>query len=210
MDPDPTMKKLLLSALLAASFGAAHAGPNLVVDGSFEDQSQAAGTWSVYNAINGWTTVSGAGIEVRNNVVGAAYEGVNFVELDSYSNSAMAQTLTTVAGATYDLSFAYSARPGVSAGSNVIQVLWDGIALAAVTANGSNLSDNDWNVFKYTVTGSGSDTLTFRAIGVNDSLGGSLDAVSVTAAVPEPSTYAMMFLGLGLIGASLSGRRKLR
>lgn len=204
------MKKLLLAALLAASFGAAHAGPNLVVDGSFEDQAQAAGSWSVYNSINGWTTVSGSGIELRNDVAGTAFDGVNFVELDSHSNSAMAQTLTTVAGATYNLSFAYSARPGVSAGSNLIQVLWDGIALAAVTANGNKLSDNDWHVFNYTVTGSGSDTLTFRALGVNDSLGGSLDAVTVTTAVPEPSTYAMMFLGLGLIGASLSRRRKMR
>ena len=203
------MKKLLLAVALAASFGAAHAG-NLVVDGSFEDQVQAAGSWSVYSAINGWTTVSGSGIELRNDVAGTAYDGVNFVELDSYSNSAMAQTLTTVAGSTYDLSFAYSARPGVITGSNPIQVLWNGIGITTVTANGSNLSDNDWHVFNYTVTGTGSDTLTFRAIGVNDSLGGSLDAVTVTAAVPEPSTYAMMFLGLGLIGASLSRRRKMR
>lgn len=204
------MKKLLLAALLAACFGAAHAGPNLVVDGSFEDQAQAAGSWSVYNAINGWTTVGGSGIELRNDVAGTAFDGVNFVELDSYSNSAMAQTLTTVAGSTYDLSFAYSARAGVSAGSNPIQVLWNGNGIATVTANGSSLSGNDWQVFNYTVTGSGSDTLTFRAIGVNDSLGGSLDAVTVTTAVPEPSTYAMMFLGLGLIGASLGRRRKMR
>jgi len=203
------MKKLLIAATLAASFGAASAS-NLVVDGSFEDQAQAAGSWSVYNAINGWTTVSGSGIEVRNNVVGTAYDGVNFVELDSNSNSAMAQTLTTVAGVVYNLSFAYSARPGVSTGSNPIEVLWNGTVISTVTANGSNLSANDWHIFNYTTTGTGSDTLTFRAIGVNDSLGGSLDAVAVTAAVPEPSTYAMMFLGLGLMGATLSRRRNAR
>jgi len=203
------MKKLFLATVLATSFGAAHAG-NLVVDGSFEDQAQAAGSWNVYSAINGWTTVSGSGIELRNDVAGTAFDGVNFVELDSYNNSAMAQTLTTVAGSTYDLSFAYSARAGVSAGSSPIEVLWNGVSIAAVTANGSNLSGNDWHVYNYTVTGTGSDTLTFRAIGVNDSLGGSLDAITVTAAVPEPSTYAMMFLGLGLMGASLSRRRKVR
>jgi hypothetical protein len=204
------MKKLLLAALLAASFGAAHAGPNLVVDGSFEDQAQGAGSWSVYNTINGWTTVGGSGIELRNNVAGAAFDGVNFVELDSYNNSAMAQTLTTVAGASYDLSFAYSARTGVAAASNLVEVLWNGISVASITADGSGLSGNDWHVFSYAVTGTGSDTLVFRAGGTNDSLGGSLDAVGITAAVPEPSTYAMMFLGLGLIGASLSRRRKMR
>lgn len=204
------MKKLLLAVAVAASFGGAHAATNLVVDGSFEDQAQAAGSWAVYSAINGWSTVSGSGIELRNDVVGTAFDGVNFVELDSNNNSAMAQTLTTVAGSSYDLSFAYSARAGVSAGSNPIEVLWNGISLAAVTANGSGLSGNDWHVFNYTVTGTGSDTLTFRAIGVNDTLGGSIDAVTVTAAVPEPSTYAMMFLGLGLMGATLSRRRKAR
>jgi len=201
------MKKLLLATALAASFSAAHAGPNLVVDGSFEDQAQGAGTWSVYNAINGWSTVSGSGIEVRNNVAGTAFDGVNFVELDSNNNSAMAQTIATTVGGQYLLSFAYSARPGVNAASNPIEVLWNGASIATVTANGSNLSNNDWHVFSYAVTGTGSDKLTFRASGVNDSYGGSLDAVAVVA-VPEPSTYAMMFLGLGLMGATLSRRRR--
>ena len=201
------MNKLLLAVALAASVGAAHAGTNLVVDGSFEDQAQGAGTWSVYNSINGWSTVSGSGIEVRNNVAGTAFDGVNFVELDSNNNSAMAQTVATTVGGHYLLSFAYSARPGVNAASNPIEVLWNGASIATVTANGSNLSNNDWHVFSYAVTGTGSDKLTFRASGVNDSYGGSLDAVAVVA-VPEPSTYAMMFLGLGLMGATLSRRRR--
>jgi hypothetical protein len=203
------MKKLILAAALAASFGVAHAAPNLVVDGSFEDQVQGAGTWSVYNAINGWSTVGGSGIEVRNNVAGKAFDGVNFVELDSYSNSAMAQTVATAVGGQYTLSFAYSARPGVSAASNPIEVLWNGASVATVTANGSNLSNNDWHVFSYSVVGTGADKLVFRAVGSNDSYGGSLDAVTVTA-VPEPSTYAMMFIGLGLMGATLSRRRQPR
>ncbi len=55
-----------------------------------------------------------------------------------------------------------------------------------------------------------SDTLVFRVTGAGDSYAGSLGAAAVTTAVPEPSTYAMMFLGLGLIGASLRGRRGAR
>jgi len=202
------MKKLLLAAALVASFGTAQADPNLVVNGSFEDGVQGAGSWAVYNSINGWSTISGSGIEVRNNVAGAAYDGVNYVELDSNDNSAMRQTLGTDIGASYNLSFAYSARTGVGAASNPIEVLWNNTSLGVITADGTGLSGNDWHIFNFAVTGTGKDNLVFRAIGTNDSLGGSLDAVSVTAAVPEPSTYAMMFLGLGLIGFNLSRRRR--
>jgi hypothetical protein len=203
------MNKLLLAAALAASVGVAHAGTNLVVDGSFEDQALSAGNWGVFGAINGWTTTSGSGIEVRNQVAGNAFDGHNYVELDSNNNSTMAQTLTTIAGAQYTLSFDYSARAGVSAASNPIEVLWNGVSVATVTADGSSLSGNDWHLFSYGVTGTGSDTLSFRAVGTNDSVGGSLDAVSVSA-VPEASTYAMMFAGLIAIGFSLRGRRDKR
>jgi hypothetical protein len=206
----PTMNKLLLAVALAASFGVAHAGPtNLVVDGSFEDQAQAAGSWNVYNKINGWTTVSGSGIELRDQVAGNAFDGKNYVELDSYNNSAMAQTLTTTAGSLYTLSFAYSARAGVDAASNPIEVLWNGLSVATVTGSGLGQSGNVWSTFNYAVTGTGSDVLTFRAMGTNDSVGGSLDAVSVSA-VPEASTYAMMFFGLVAIGFSVGRRRTQR
>ena len=205
-----TMKKTLIAATLLASLGAAQADASIVVNGSFEAQAQAAGTSSVYQTLPGWTTTGGSGIELRNQLVGNASDGSNFVELDSYSNSAMAQTLTTLAGALYTLSFDYSARAGVGNGSNHIQVLWNGASVATVTADGSAQSGNDWLSYSYSVLGTGSDVLSFRAIGVSDSLGGSLDAVAVTAAVPEPSTYAMLFAGLALIGFSLRRRRSER
>lgn len=50
------------------------------------------------------------------------------------------------------------------------------------------------------VVGTGNDVLRFSATGPNDSLGGSLDNVSLTAAVPEPGTYALMAAGLLALG----------
>ena len=201
------MKNLVIAAALLATLGSAHAGPSIVVDGSFEQQAQADGSWAVYQTLPGWSTVSGSGIELRNHVAGNAATGMNYVELDSYDNSGMAQTLTTLAGSFYTLSFDYSARAGVAAASNGIEVLWNGASVASVTADGNGLSGNDWHLFSYTVAGTGSDVLSFRAVGISDSLGGSLDSVSVTAAIPEPSTYAMMFAGLVAIGFSLRRRR---
>jgi hypothetical protein len=205
------MNKTLIAAVLATLLAAptmASAAGNLIVNGSFEDvsatageQTQGSGSWSVYAAIPGWTAVSGAGIEVRNNVAGTAFDRASFIELDSHNNSAMTQTVTTTAGQWYDLSFVYSPRPGVTgpADTNNITVAWNGGALdtlGGIKASG----DHQWVNHSYRVLGTGSDIVKFSAVGTNDSLGGSLDAVSLTAAVPEPGTYALMAAGLLAVG----------
>lgn len=204
------MKKIaLLAALLGSlsAFGAAQAA-NLVTNGSFEDSVQASGTWAVYNTLPGWATVDGSGIELRNDVAGQASDGLNYVELDAYGNSTMSQGIVTTAGAAYTLSFDYSARIGVGADSNPIEVFWNGQSIAVTTADGTGNGAHVWQNFSFDVVGTGFDTLSFRAIGINDSLGGSLDTVALTAAVPEPSTCALMALGLGLIGTTLRQRRR--
>lgn len=200
------MKNILATVALIGSMGLAHA-QNLVVDGSFESVKQAPGTWNVYTALPGWTTTSGPGIEVRDQLAGKAFDGNNFVELDSTSNSAMAQTLSTVAGQSYVLSFAYSARGGVPASSTPISVSWDGTLVGTADLDGTHQSGNVWNIYSYTVTARGNDVLSFAAGGASDGYGGSLDAVSVVAAVPEPSTVLLMLGGMVVIGLSLRGRR---
>ena len=100
---------IVAAAALLTTFSA-FASTNMVADGSFEDQVQAPGTWALYSSITGWSASIGQ-IEIRNGVAGAAQDGVNFVELDANFNSAMQQTLATVAGQTYNLTFWYSSRP---------------------------------------------------------------------------------------------------
>lgn len=196
-------RSLLAVALSLATIGAQ--ATELVVNGSFEANAQAAGTWQIYNALTGWTS-GPHGIELRNNVAGTAQDGVNFVELDTTKNSAMYQTITGTGLVT--LSFWYSARPytlwtnglGYSLGSTSGSVL-----MGAINLTGSN----HWKHFSSVVDlgTSGSSVLSFYALGRSDSYGGSIDNISVTSVVPEPESYAMLLAGMGLIGAVARRRR---
>ncbi len=190
------MKKLALALLIAAPFAASAA--DLVQNGSFEANVQSAGTWNIYSNLASW---SGApNIELRNDVAGTAFDGVNFVELDTYRNSAMTQMLTGTAGQ-YVLSFWYSARPDVAAGSNGLSVALDGGAPLNVLETTAGGSVNNWQHYSALVNFDGNAALTFSAIGRSDSVGGSLDKVSFTTSpVPEPETYALMLAGLGALG----------
>lgn len=197
------MRKIVIASLLATPLLASAA--NLLKNGSFEDNTMPGGSWSIYNQLIGWTGTPN--IELRDNVAGAAYDGVNYVELDTTANSGMFQDVATTAGAHYTLSFAYSPRP-YTGNTNDINVLWNGSLIAPLAGSNSSGS-NHWTVFNFDVVGGPGATsrLTFNAVGVSDSYGGSLDAVSLTSAVPEPQTYALMLVGIGAM-AFAARRRK--
>jgi hypothetical protein len=196
------MKRVVLSLLLAAAPFVVSAAPiDLINNGSFEDvssadgvQSLTPGTWQIFTSIPGWSSGS-SGIEVRNNVAGTAYDGSQFIELDTTNNSIALQSIATVAGSIYDLTFYFSPRPGVTAATtNNIEVYWNGTLLQLLTGTGT--STHNWQAFNFSVTGTGTDTLRFVAAGTSDSFGGSLDMVSLTQAVPEPGTLALLMGGL--------------
>ena len=196
--------KYVFGALLATPM-LASAAVDLVTNGSFEADPQSNGSWNIYNSLTGWN--GSPNIELRNNVAGTAYDGSNFVELDTYSNSSMSQLLTGASGL-YELSFWYSARPGTGT-TNDLSFSFDGIASGTVLNGiGNSGSDHSWQHFSQIVNFDGNGLLTFSAVGISDSYGGSLDMVSFTSAVPEPETYAMLLAGLGLLGFMVRRRKE--
>jgi hypothetical protein len=221
------MKQLTALAFAAAALLASagiHAAPvSLLVNGSFETLPAALGDgqWTVLPSLTGWTADPGSGVEVRRNFVGIAQDGTVFVELDTNAgtfggssfdgstNSWISQSVATVAGMHYTLSWYYAPRPGEAADTNSIDVLWNGAKLA--TSNGSGMGQNAgvWQQYSFDVVGTGQlDTLTFAAGGKADAVGGGLDNVSLVAvstqaaaaALPEPATAGLVLAALGCLG----------
>ncbi len=162
-------------------------GENLVLNASFEDVNVVnhGGNWEVFNnGIAGWNVSNGPGIEIQTGGTAGigASDGNNKVELDSHggtdTNSGMYQDIPTQTDHVFTLEFDYAPRPGVSAGSNVIEVYWDGELFDTLSLNGGS----GWETYSYEVTGNAEDGTTrleFRAGGTDDSLGGLIDNVSV-------------------------------
>ncbi len=210
---------LARSVMFVAVAGAAlpAAAVELVTNGGFE-----TGTFS------GWTQFGGLG---QTNVnVNDAVTGVYGARFSPNSVGGIEQTLATVAGTNYTISFdlRHFALPNTTLfpPANSFLAEFDGVVLTSLTnvANspgGLNplLPGQPWVSYSY--TGVASSAATVLKFSFRDNRSGprnrwSIDNISVTSlgrnigGVPEPATWALLMLGFGLVGyAARRGRRAL-
>jgi hypothetical protein len=141
--------------------------------------------------------------------------GGNFVGLDGDSNVAggISQTINgLVVGESYNLTFNWGASQSAARQGATTEQLH--ITFGSQTADTAILNNcsqcfTGWQNEHFTFTAtSTSQTLSFLSIGTPLGLPpiALLDGVSLTA-VPEPTTWAMMLLGFGGIGAMIRRRR---
>lgn len=176
---------------------------NIVTNGSFETPDVPGG-WNIYAgdgvAVPGWTSEweSGSGdgfepsIEIHGGVNGwDAQDGSQYVELDGDTegpagqtsgepaSTKISQTLLTVPGASYNVSFWTSARPGVE--DNEVEFSWDGGVEDNISQDGSSLSDTSWEMWSGVLTADSIETvISFADKSDADSLGSFVDNVVVT------------------------------
>jgi len=196
----------LIAVCMAAATGwSAHAKADLVTNGGFEDSTP----------FNGWT-LSGSAIVLDTTFPNSGLNDAAFLETSDDPVSTLSQTLSTVAGQSYALSFALLDSTGFFL--DTFTVTLGGFS---ETFSGSDVGPGAYNGETIVVPGAdiaGNDVLSFQGIAdisvnfANPSVW-NLDDVSVEAPpVPEPSTVAPFAaaLALGLLFFRAPRRAKLR
>jgi hypothetical protein len=196
-------RHFVLAALLA---GASTAQAVTVFADNFD-----ADTLSLnYTAfVNGWTVTNGT-VDLIGTGFFDLYPGHgHYVDLDGSTSQAgvLAKTLTLTGGVTYTASFLLG---GSQRGdTNTVDVMFGGTTSTFVLASSDPLATR---TLTFTPTTTGTYALSFHNEG-GDNVGAILDDVSVdsavAAAIPEPSTYALMLAGLVAVGR-IARRRSTR
>ena len=163
-------------------------GDNLLVNGSLEASSVPTGSYATFQAVSGWTALTGGRIELWNAHNGVtASNGTDFAELDHASaRDGFYQDVRTSAGQAYDLEFDLRTRPSVATATQGVEVVWNGRVIETIRPGVA------WDSAEISVTGTGGlDRLTIREVASQsgDGLGALLDNFQLTgAAITPPAT----------------------
>ena len=197
------MKKYSVALILAACLGAsaAHAGPgsisacnaavgNIVTNCGFETGDLTG--WSS----NGGNNVGTGASNANSGNYGISYGGVG-------RTFPLSQTLSTVSGTTYDISFWLDSNGSFT---NEVSLSWGG----ATIFDQADIPYSGWSQYSFTEVATSSSTILQFGLRQDPGWSGLDDVVVIATAaaagqVPEPASMAL--LGLGLAGLMRSRRK---
>jgi hypothetical protein len=209
-----TVSRAFAGLLIATTFSAAHAGvfQNGDFEGGVYTSTSSPGGFVNVTTPAGWTPNDAfnqlSGFNHEDTGTGA-HGGNGYLQIGNFDDQPLAvlsQTFTDTPGTLYTVNF-FAEYGGAGQG--------DTNAFLEVQARGGSVTLGDqatdtWTGFSFLFVGSGSDTLSISA--TTNPSEWFVDDITitggVTAAVPEPSTWAMMILGFFGIGAMTYRRRK--
>ena len=208
------MRKLLLLAAVAAMVPASAQAVS-IVNGSFEmaTVNPGGGFVTLGNgdaSITGWI-VGGLGIDYIGGYWQPA-DGKRSIDLSGNNKGSISQLLSGLTvGKEYTVNFSLAGNPDGGSASK-LAVVSDGGSQADgyfFVQAGNTKPNMGWTreQFKFIATGTTAN-LTFSATKF-DAFGPALDNVSL-GGVPEPSTWALMIVGFGVVGGAMRRRNATR
>jgi choice-of-anchor C domain-containing protein len=205
-------KALVVSAALAVGLltsAPAIAATNFVSDGDFSSPSGGSSfvTFAGGSSLGAWT-VTGDSVDLIGSYWQSPTAGGGSLDLDGNAPGGVTQTLSLGAG-TYDLSFFLSGNPDGSPATKVVDVMIGGVThvFDYTLGAGNSHSTMDYVTESFDFTATGPTVLSFSSGDASTPFGAVIGGVSVTA-VPEPTIWATLMLGIGMIGAGLRSTRR--
>lgn len=193
-----------LGAVVVAVF-AASANANLIVNGGFEDNNVAAGSWNYYSAaaVNGW---SGSNVEIWDSYGGVvAAEGTQHAELNAHPYTgtlfSIYQDFATVIGQTYDVSFFYRAR---SSNAEAFR-----FTLASLNVLLTDHVVGQWSQYSDSFVASNTSSRIRFTTTDKSTVGNFLDGIVVLARATVPESGSLVLFVVGLLGLAMVRRRTL-
>ena len=229
------MKTLILASAFALALATPASAANLLTNGSFEDGG--FGPWTVtalpllnpgtlpvvipYGSTAGYPGGAFGEAINPNTVLSASPDAVGrnvvYFSSDTANPQTLTQMLNLTAGTIYNVGFDYYAPlNGIQNPFDAnLQFLVGGAPVGTIltAGSGAGTTAQTWFNFasSFTATSSGLQAVSFSYNGLGVTAADfAVDRVYVTAAVPEPGTWALMLIGFGAIGASLRRRRSAR
>jgi Protein of unknown function (DUF642)/PEP-CTERM motif len=218
------MKTQLHVSSLAASAALAFVPASqaaVIVNGSFEAPLVATGTFDSFGAtstsITGWVVVGINATIVESQfsyppMIFQAQEDNQFLDLTgpgtNFSGNGVSQNVATIIGQQYAISFYVGSGTDFSTfTASTVDLSINGGARVSFTNPNTPTTSLDWQPFEFNFTAIGPVTeITFlNGSGPGNHLS-ALDNVTI-AAIPEPSSFAMLAGALGLAGALARRRR---